>query len=333
MNDHLGNNRVVANASGTLVQKNHYYPFGSVFASTTGAEKQPYKYNGKELDAMHGLNLYDYSARYMDSQIGRFTSVDPLAEKYYSWSPYSYVLNNPLRNIDPFGMDVWTTNDPEEIARALRHLQSVASNETSDPFDYGGWNRMTDDEYKEHNKANSLSFNDDSFDFNINLDDYQGSFKVGMRSKETNYAYITSTNLDALFAPDGEYDESYNLSATDLVGPSMILLGQPIKALKPIGALGSKPGSSIASYTLSKAIPVRFTQVLGKHTGTKVATTLGTNTIGRALGRGIPYAGWFLTSWSIGRELGTRYGGDAWVRSYRQNQRLNSYKPLVGAPK
>ncbi|NDV97295.1 RHS repeat-associated core domain-containing protein [Dysgonomonas sp. 521] len=103
MNDHLGNNRVVANASGTLVQRNHYYPFGSVFASTTGAGKQPYKYNGKELDAMHGVNLYDYSARYMDSQIGRFTSVDPLAEEYYSWSPYSYGYNNPLRHVDPTG--------------------------------------------------------------------------------------------------------------------------------------------------------------------------------------------------------------------------------------
>ncbi|WP_370525535.1 RHS repeat-associated core domain-containing protein [Dysgonomonas sp. 521] len=49
---------------------------------------------------MHGVNLYDYSARYMDSQIGRFTSVDPLAEKYYSWSPYVYVANNPLKYVD-----------------------------------------------------------------------------------------------------------------------------------------------------------------------------------------------------------------------------------------
>ncbi|WP_255495500.1 RHS repeat domain-containing protein [Dysgonomonas sp. 521] len=105
MNDHLGNNRVVANSSGTAIQKNHYYPFGSVFASTTGAGKQPYKYNGKELDAMHGLNLYDYSARYYESGIGRFTSVDPLAEKYYSWSPYAYCLNNPLRWIDKDGRD------------------------------------------------------------------------------------------------------------------------------------------------------------------------------------------------------------------------------------
>ncbi|WP_163309771.1 JAB-like toxin 1 domain-containing protein [Dysgonomonas sp. 521] len=121
MNDHLGNNRVVANASGTLVQKNHYYPFGSVFASTTGAGKQPYKYNGKELDAMHGVNLYDYSARYMDSQIGRFTSVDPLAEKKYWISPYTYARNNPLRFIDPDGRDEWEINEKGEMINRIEN--------------------------------------------------------------------------------------------------------------------------------------------------------------------------------------------------------------------
>ena len=104
LTDHLGNNRVVVNASGTLVQKNHYYPFGSIFAGTTGPDKQPYKYNGKELDQMHGLNLYDYSARYYESAIGRFSSVDPLAEEYYSVSPYVYCLNNPLLFVDENGM-------------------------------------------------------------------------------------------------------------------------------------------------------------------------------------------------------------------------------------
>ncbi|MFT4073830.1 MAG: hypothetical protein QM654_18140 [Dysgonamonadaceae bacterium] len=51
---------------------------------------------------MHGLNLYDFSAR-MKSDWG-FTTVDPLAEKYYDWSPYAYCNNNPLRFIDPTGM-------------------------------------------------------------------------------------------------------------------------------------------------------------------------------------------------------------------------------------
>ena len=74
------------NASGTVTQRNHYYPFGTTFAENTTDEqkKQPYKYNGKELDQMHGLNLYDYSARYYESAVESFTSVDPLAEKYYN---------------------------------------------------------------------------------------------------------------------------------------------------------------------------------------------------------------------------------------------------------
>lgn len=104
--DHLGNNRVVVNSGGIATQKNHYYPFGTAFAEKyDDGKKQPYKYNGKELDQMHGLNLYDYSARYYESAIGRFTSVDPLAEKYYSISPYVYCYNNPLKFIDPTGMD------------------------------------------------------------------------------------------------------------------------------------------------------------------------------------------------------------------------------------
>jgi hypothetical protein len=46
--DHLGNNRGVAKADGTQVQKTHYYPFGSSFAVASGTSTQPYRYNGKE---------------------------------------------------------------------------------------------------------------------------------------------------------------------------------------------------------------------------------------------------------------------------------------------
>jgi len=118
LTDHLGNNRVIANASGTVIQKNHYYPFGMAFAENTVAEqgKQPYKYNGKELDQMHGLNMYDYSARYTMPELGnRFTTVDPHAENYFGWSPYHYGGNNPILNIDPDGLDYWSTNDPGQI--------------------------------------------------------------------------------------------------------------------------------------------------------------------------------------------------------------------------
>ena len=79
--DHLGNNRVVAKTDGTVIQTNHYYPYGMTFTEdNTGDPKaQPYKYGGKEFDGERGLNLYDYLARSMDPAEGRFTSIDPLA--------------------------------------------------------------------------------------------------------------------------------------------------------------------------------------------------------------------------------------------------------------
>jgi len=154
LSDHLGNNRIVANSSGTVIQKNHFYPFGMAFAEGTKAEqgKQPYKFGDKELDDTHGLNLYDYSARYYESALGRFTTMDPLAEKYYSWSPYHMAGNNSILNIDPFGMDYWSTNDPYQIAQFINSLQQNDQN-----FDFSSWNHMTDDEF-----TSQLSYNDET---------------------------------------------------------------------------------------------------------------------------------------------------------------------------
>ena len=104
LQDHQGNNRVVVNQSGSVEETNHYYPFGGVFASSGNV--QPYKYNGKELDTKKGLDWYDYGARRHDAALGRFTTVDPMAEKYYSTNPYAYCLNNPINFIDPTGQFV-----------------------------------------------------------------------------------------------------------------------------------------------------------------------------------------------------------------------------------
>ena len=124
LKDHQGNNRVVINQSGTVEETNHYYPFGGVFASSGNV--QPYKYNGKELDAKKGLNWYDYGARHYDAALGRFTTVDPSAENYYSTSPFTYCLNNPLNYIDPLGTDTvdvkdvdWNKFDPKKDVVAL----------------------------------------------------------------------------------------------------------------------------------------------------------------------------------------------------------------------
>ncbi|MCB9310010.1 MAG: RHS repeat-associated core domain-containing protein [Lewinellaceae bacterium] len=58
----------------------------------------------KELDDNTGL--YYYGARYYDPVVSSWLSVDPMADKYTSWSPYNYTMNNPIKFTDPTGNGV-----------------------------------------------------------------------------------------------------------------------------------------------------------------------------------------------------------------------------------
>ena len=96
----------------TYQQETHYYPYGGLMGESTGGDVQRYKYNGKELDRMHGLDWYDYGARHYDAAVGSWPTMDPLAEKYYSVSPYAYCGGNPVNMIDKDGQqsqkpDIW----------------------------------------------------------------------------------------------------------------------------------------------------------------------------------------------------------------------------------
>ena len=107
LTDHQGNVRVVVSENATVKQVNHYYPYGGLMAESTGGDVQRYKYNGKELDRMHGLDWYDHGARHNDAAIGRWHSMDEKCEKYYDVSPYAYCMDNPINRIDPDGRDTY----------------------------------------------------------------------------------------------------------------------------------------------------------------------------------------------------------------------------------
>ena len=110
--DHLGNVRTVLTTNPNfnwLAQQTDYYPFGQEIP-LDGISNNQLKYNGKELQDEAKLGWYDYGARFYDPVLGRWHSVDPLAEKFESWSVYQYVRNNPILRIDPNGMDDYTIN-------------------------------------------------------------------------------------------------------------------------------------------------------------------------------------------------------------------------------
>ena len=102
--DHLGNIcAVVHSIADSAVQSTKYYASGVPMAESTGRDQQPYLYNGKEFVEAHGLNEYDSQARRYYATIMRTTTMDPMAEKYYHLSPYSWCGNNPICNVDVTG--------------------------------------------------------------------------------------------------------------------------------------------------------------------------------------------------------------------------------------
>ena len=153
--DHLGNIREVVDASGAVKQVTNYYPFGAPYAESTAADFQPYKYNGKELDKMHGLNTYDYGARQHDPILGRWDRIDPLCENNPEITPYHYCNSNPINNVDPDGNDYWSTNDINEIRN---FLNALGSGQTQ--YDFSNWQHASDAEF-----VGNLTYNDETNKF------------------------------------------------------------------------------------------------------------------------------------------------------------------------
>jgi len=113
-------------ATGYVDQHIQYLPFGELFISQRNTSfDSRYKFTAKELD---NETQYTYfGARYLDSDISIWLSVDPLAWKYPSLSPYMYVAGNPLRLIDPNGMEIDPT-DAESEKSFNNYISSFGTN-------------------------------------------------------------------------------------------------------------------------------------------------------------------------------------------------------------
>jgi RHS repeat-associated protein len=112
--DWLGTERVRSNVSGVVYETCTSLVFGD-WLTCSGGDPSPMHFTGKEHDFESGLDYF--GARFDASSFGRFMTPDPLmasghASNPQTWNRYSYALNNPVRLIDPDGMEV-----PEKCAK------------------------------------------------------------------------------------------------------------------------------------------------------------------------------------------------------------------------
>ena len=110
--DHLGSVRAVVNGDGEVLERNDYYPFGSRWDDGLLSDNR-YRYNGKEAQAFLNNPYLDYGARQYDSDGGIWLGKDPLSEKYYPISPYSFCANNPIKFVDLDGRKLRPAGEAE----------------------------------------------------------------------------------------------------------------------------------------------------------------------------------------------------------------------------
>lgn len=164
-------------------------------------------------------------------QLTRFLSIDPHAENYYSWSPYVYVMNNPMKYIDPDGMDIYIMTSDGRIVLALKNdnkqdkLYAQKTNSEGGAYtDIGGGIIINDkgllpqlanapnSTYKGHyaetsNASDAFSifkFASDNSKVEWGLKGYKTEGKDG-------FLIMTSHNAKRVYDTNGSFSEFYNI--------------------------------------------------------------------------------------------------------------------------
>ena len=131
--------------SGPIMEETHYYPFGLTMAGISDKAiskiENKYKFQKQELQNKEfsdgsGLETYQFKYRMDDPQIGRFWSIDPLADKYVYNSTYAFSENKVIRHVELEGLetvDAVLAEGKKELAGAFQYIADKCAN-----FSYSG---------------------------------------------------------------------------------------------------------------------------------------------------------------------------------------------------
>jgi len=182
--DHLGSASFVTNIDGYVMQHLQYFPYGELFVSQRNTEfDSRYKFTAKELD--NETSYTYFGARYYDSELSGWLSVDPMSDKYPSLSPYCYSADNPVVLVDPNGMEFDEATDKyvqkleNEISMRLKVYNDRMEKLDISSKKYGEYQKQVNEYNKILGEISELRNDKDNiytmnFGVNINSD---GEFK------------------------------------------------------------------------------------------------------------------------------------------------------------
>jgi RHS repeat-associated protein len=147
--DHLGSVSAATDLSGAVVERMGYEPFGkrrnsngvtdlngTLTASSTDR-------GFTEQEHIDEVGLINFNGRIYDPGLGRFMSADPTIphpDSAQSFNRYSYVRNNPLRQVDPSGFGDFDFGGSNFDCGACGAFESPGFNSNSNSFNSGSWN-------------------------------------------------------------------------------------------------------------------------------------------------------------------------------------------------
>jgi RHS repeat-associated protein len=161
-------NLQVTHARGALLEENHYYPYGLTMAGISDkALKTNYAGNmikfqkqelqNKEFSDGSGLEMYEFKYRFDDPQIGRFWSIDPLADKYAYNSTYAFSENKVISHVELEGLEAVLIVEQGNYLKAnVGHtFVSVGSGKEQTVYTYGRWAGTNENSSGSHTPLNS----------------------------------------------------------------------------------------------------------------------------------------------------------------------------------
>ena len=110
---YLGSIVTITDKNGTILQTNRYLSGGLPQTAMTVNDRfiDNHLYCSMQYTGTHSMGFYDNTARIYDALLTRFTTQDPLSEKYPDISPYASRANNPMKYVDEDGEDIFVIDN------------------------------------------------------------------------------------------------------------------------------------------------------------------------------------------------------------------------------